>query len=349
MIVIGIDAHKRSHTAVAVDERSRKLAEKTTGTTPAHHRELLSWAQELGGGEVLWAIEDVRHLSRQLEIDLLVAGQSVVRVPTKLMAHARDFARTYGKSDPIDALAVARAALREPNLPTARLDGPERDLRLLVDHREDLVNERTRICNRLHWHLHELDPSKDVGDKMLGRYRVLDELTAWLGSQSRSTVRRIAAELVDDIRRLTIRIKDLEKEITAMVNNMAPTLVGLDGIGALSAAKILGEVAGIDRFDDKAKFAAHNGTAPMPVWSSNNVRVRLRRTGNRQLNCAIHRMAITQMRMNNEAKAYLEKRMANGNTKTEAIRSLKRRLSDVVYRALTTDSNQQASTTPVAA
>lgn len=349
MIVIGIDAHKRSHTAVAIDERSRKLAEKTTGTTSAHHRELLSWARELGDGDVLWAIEDVRHLSRQLEIDLLLAGQLVVRVPTKLMAHARDAARTYGKSDPIDALAVARAASREPGLPTARLDGPERDLRLLVDHREDLVAERTRICNRLHWHLHELDPSKDVGDKMLNRYRVLDDLMVWLSSREGSTVGRIAAVLVDDIRRLTKRINDLEKEITAMVNEMAPTLVCLDGIGALTAAKIIGEVAGIDRFGDKHKFAAHNGTAPMPVWSSNNVRVRLRRTGNRQLNCAIHRMAITQMRINEDAKTYLERRMTNGNTKTEAIRSLKRRLSDVVYRALVTDSKSRASALPAAA
>jgi transposase len=133
MIIFGIDAHKRTHTVVAVDERGRKLGERTVGTTTADHLELLVWASRFGA-QRRWAVEDCRHLSRRLERDLLGAGQQVVRVPPKLMAHARSAARTYGKSDPIDALAVARAALREPELPTARLDGPARELQLLVDH-----------------------------------------------------------------------------------------------------------------------------------------------------------------------------------------------------------------------
>jgi len=119
---------------------------------------LLRWAEKFGQ-QRLWAVEDCRHLSRRLERDLLGAGERIVRVPTKLMAHARDAARSYGKSDPIDALAVARAALREPQLPAARLAGPARQVRLLVDHRDNLVAERTRAINRLRWHLHELDPS----------------------------------------------------------------------------------------------------------------------------------------------------------------------------------------------
>jgi hypothetical protein len=135
MVVLGIDAHKRSHTAVAVDEAGRRRGERTTGTTSKDHLELLSWAEGFGG-ERLWAVEDCRHLSRRLERDLLVAGERIVRVPPKLMAHARDAARSYGKSDPIDALAVARAALREPDLPMAHLDGSAREVRLLVDHRD---------------------------------------------------------------------------------------------------------------------------------------------------------------------------------------------------------------------
>lgn len=131
MMVIGIDAHKRSHTAVTVDEMGRQGFVKTVGTTTQDHLRLLKWAVGLAG-ERLWAIEDCRHLTRRLERDLIAAGESVVRVSPKLMAHVRDSARSYGKSDPIDALAVARAALREPNLPTARLDGVERELRLLV-------------------------------------------------------------------------------------------------------------------------------------------------------------------------------------------------------------------------
>jgi transposase len=162
MVTLGIDAHKRTHTVVAVDPRGRQLAVKTISTnTKDHHLAVLRWAQQLAGeGEsLLWAVEDCRHLSRRLERDLLAAGQAIVRVPPKLMAHVRDSARTYGKSDPIDALAIARAVQREPHLAVARLDGPDRDVRLLTDHRESLVNERTRAICRLRWFLHELDPS----------------------------------------------------------------------------------------------------------------------------------------------------------------------------------------------
>src|SRR6476659_9948296 len=161
MVILGIDAHKRTHTVVAIDEVGRQLGTKTTkATTTEAHLEVVRWADRFGPDR-RWAVEDCRHLSRRLEADLLAAGERIVRVPPKLMAHARDSARTYGKSDPIDALAVARAALREPNLPIACLDGPARELRLLVDHREDLVAERTRHINRVRWHLHEIDPSWD--------------------------------------------------------------------------------------------------------------------------------------------------------------------------------------------
>jgi transposase len=165
MMIIGIDAHKRTHTAVTVNEQGRLGHTKTVGTTTRDHLQLVKWASGLDE-ERLWAIEDCRHMTRRLERDLIAAGESVVRVAPKLMAHVRDSARTYGKSDPIDALAVARAALREPNLPVARLDGVERELRLLVDHREDLVAERTRIIGRLRWHLHELDPGWTAPTKL---------------------------------------------------------------------------------------------------------------------------------------------------------------------------------------
>src|SRR5215210_8837162 len=157
VITFGVDAHKRTHTIVAVDDRGTPLGQTTVGTTSQDHLVLLRWAARFGA-ERRWAVEDCRHLSRRLERDLLAAGESIMRVPPKLMAHVRDSARTYGKSDPIDALAVARAAQREPNLPLAKLDGAEREVRLLVDHREDLVGERTRMISRLRWHLHELDP-----------------------------------------------------------------------------------------------------------------------------------------------------------------------------------------------
>jgi transposase len=281
-------------------------------------------------------VEDCRHLSRRLEADLLAAGEVIVRVPPKLMAHARDSARSYGKSDPIDALAVARAALREPGLPAARLDGPERELRLLADHREDLVGERTRMINRLRWHLHELDPDWDPAPRSLTRRKSLHAVTARLATMS-GPVARIAGELAGRITALTGDINALEREISVLVRGLAPSLLALPGVAALTAAKIVSQTADARRFKSKDAYARHNGTAPLPVWSANKTRHRLSRTGNRQLNCAIHRIAVTQMRCHPPAQAYLKARIAAGDTKTEALRVLKRRLSDTVYHALLAD------------
>ncbi len=345
MITLGIDAHKRTHTVVAVDDVGRQLGTKTTtATTSADHLDIIRWADQFGPDRQ-WAVEDCRHLSRRLEVDMLAAGERIVRVPPKLMAHARDAARTYGKSDPIDALAVAQAALRNPDLPVAQLDGPARELRLLVDHREDLVAERTRCLNRLRWHLHELDASWDPPARSLIAIKNLDAITARLESFA-GPVARIAAEIVTHVRDLTVRERALEREITDVVNELAPTLMALVGVGALTAAKIVAETADVRRFKHKDAYARHNGTAPLPVWSGNRERHRLSRTGNRQLNAAIHRIAITQMRCHDDAIAYLERRTTQDHkTKTEAIRGLKRRLSDVVYRALIADA-QPAQAAP---
>lgn len=336
-MTLGIDAHKRTHTVVAVDDVGRQLGVRTTiGTTTDDHLALMRWAERFDG-ERRWAVEDCRHLSRRLEADLLRAGEVIVRVPPKLMAHARDAARTYGKSDPIDALAVARATLANPDLPVARLDGPTRELRLLVDHREDLVAERTRCINRLRWHLHELDPAWDPRARSLVRLKHLDAVAARLADFD-GPVARIATEIVAHARQLTVRATELEREITGLVAQLAPALLGLVGVGALTAAKIVAETADVTRFKSKDAYARHNGTAPLPVWSGNRERHRLSRTGNRQLNAAIHRIAVTQMRCHPEARAYLDRRLANRNTKTEALRALKRRLSDVVYRTMLADA-----------
>jgi len=339
MVTIGIDAHKRSHTAVVVDEHGLKLAQRTSGTTSPEHLELVAWAAT-HARERVWAVEDCRHLSRRLERDLIASGERILRVPPKLMANARDGARTYGKSDPIDALAVARAALREPLLPVARLDGADRELRLLVDHRDDLVCERTRMINRLRWHLHELDPACEPAPGSLKRVRTLERLAAALEGME-GLVARLARELVERCEKLTLEIRALEHEITARVSTLAPSLLAICGCGPLTAAKIVGETAGVERFRSAAAYARHNGTAPLLVSSANRSRHRLSRTGNRQLNAAIYRIALTQSHWHPEAKVMMARRKAQGDSGREALRVLKRRLSDVVYRALKADAAAQ--------
>lgn len=340
MVIIGADLHKRTHTLVAVDETGRRLAERTAPATPAGHLELVRWAARWP--QRSFALEDCRHLSRRLERDLLLAGESVVRVPPKLMAGARRSSREPGKSDPIDALAVARAALREPDLPVAQLDGAERDLRLLVDHRDDLVAQRTQIENRLRWHLHELMPGEEPAPRSLGHGVVLAALERRLAGLP-GTVARIARELVRRIRELTATINALQREIGQLVAELAPSLLALPGCGDLGAAKLVGETAGITRFGSSAKFARHNGTAPQPVWSGNTVRHRLSRGGNRQLNVVLHRIAITQIRLGGLGRAYFEHRLVAGDTRTEALRALRRRISDEVFRRMRHDEAARAA------
>lgn len=338
MVTIGIDAHKGTLTAVAVDDLGREMAQRTFRATSEGHFQLVCWAARWS--ERRFATEDCRHLTRRLESDLLGAGETVVRVHTRLMASERRGGRERGKSDPIDALAVARVVLREPDLPVARLDGPTRELRLLVDHREALVRERTRLQNRLRWHLHELEPALQIRSRSLRTARALDQVGGAL-RQLGGLVAELASDLVDRCRELNRHINDLEGRIRPIVRSLGPSLLTIPGCGVLTAAKILGETAGVGRFPSPATFARFNGTAPIPVWSSNTGRFRLNRGGNRQINTALHMIAVTQLR-DGPGKAYVEKRMARGNTKTEAVRLLRRRISDVVFRTMRADERAQA-------
>jgi transposase len=241
---------------------------------------------------------------------------------------------------------VARAALREPDLPIARLDGVEREIRLLVDRREDLVAERTRIIARLRWHLHELDPGWTAPVK-LERDSAFVKVKAHLSDRNDGVVvGGLALRLIEHLRLLTDEIDELTAEITVRVNSLAPSLLAIVGCGALSAAKIIGETAHAGRFRSKDAYARHNGTAPLPVWSSNEQRHRLSCTGNRQLNAALHRIALTQARCYPPARELLERRKNGGDGGMEGLRVLKRRLSDVVYRAMLTD--ETASLPPTA-
>lgn len=337
MVVVGADVHKRTHTFVAADEVGRKLGEKVVDATTAGHRQAVRWARREFGVDLVWAIEDCRHLSARLERDLLAADQKVVRVPPKLMALTRRSARTRGKSDPIDALAVARAYLREPDLPVASHDEVSRELKLLVDRREDLVAQRTATICRLLWRVHELDPDRAPKPASLDLAKHRRILRDWLETKP-GLVAELARDELADITRLTEEINTLAKRIGERVRVVAPALLAMPGCGELTAAKILGETAGVTRFKSEAAFARHAGVAPVPVWSGNTAgRVRLTRSGNRQLNAALHRIAVTQIRLGGLGQIYYRKRMAAGNSTTEALRCLKRRLARVVYHHLHTD------------
>jgi transposase len=330
MIVIGVDVHKHELTAVAVDELGRKLG----GWSGPLAAELCAWARSLDQTR-LWALEDCRHVSRGLERLLLEAGERLVRVPPRLTAPQRRRGRVRGKSDAIDALAIARAALQEPNLDRPRA-GEERlrELKLLVDHRDDLVAERRRAQQRLRWHLHELDPSLVVPLGALDRSLWLDRLGRRLARRAQTTQVRIARELVGRCRSLGRSITELDAELQRRTQRLAPRLLELAGCGPLSAAKLLCEIGPIERFASDAQLARHAGVAPLEASSGKQRRHRLDRGGNRQLNCALHRIAVTQGRVYGPARAYLERKQNEGKSRREAIRCLKRQLARTVYTTL---------------
>lgn len=341
MMVFGVDPHKQSHTAVAADQLGREQAHKTVKARREGHRELIAWARQACRGRRRWAVEDVRHVAGGLIRELLAAGEQVVFVPPKLMAGVRKGGREAGKSDPIDALAIARAALREPGLPAARLSEQVLPVRQLSDHRDDLVAERTRMINRLRWMVHDLAPDLAPRPRALAAARNRAKLEAGLRALPESAGRRIALAQLAHITSLTTEITGIERDLAGLVTALAPALLAIPGTGVITAARILGEAGDIRRFRSQAAFARHNGTAPIPASSGtgNDGPHRLNRGGNRHLNAAIHRIAIVQARRHPAAAALLHRRQQTvRETAKSSLRVLKRHLSDVVYRALAADA-----------
>jgi transposase len=336
MIVIGADTHKASHTAGAVDAvTGRVVADRTVRAKRRSFDDLVQWARALDV-ERVWAIEDCRHVSGALERFLLARGERVVRVAPKLMAGARKSARERGKSDPIDAVAIARAAIREglDTLPVAQLAGPELDVRLLVDHRERLVAQRTALINDLRWGLHDLWPELEIPPRALTGRGWQERVAGRLARAEQTTRVRIARDELRRIRELTRSIDALERELTPLVAELAPRLLAERGCGALTAAKLIGEVAGVERFATDAKLARTAGSAPIPASSGRTDRHRLDRGGNRQLNCALHRLAVSKARLDPDTAAYLARKQAEGKTRREALRCLKRHLARRVFKLL---------------
>jgi transposase len=333
-VVIGVDVHKRTHTMVAVDELGRKVGQKTVAATSQGHASAKRWARAKFGDDLVWGIEDCRGLTGRLERDLLDEGFRVVRVPPLLMSQVRASSREPGKSDPIDALAVARAVLREPDLPLAFHNPMSMELQQLVRRREDLVSIRTATINRLVGRVHQLDPEKQTPNWKCSGHRA--RLATWLTTQE-GLVAELALDELSDIERITSSMHDLEVRICERVRSAAPHLLELQGCGELTAATIIAEVADIGRFKSEAAFARYAGVAPVPHWSA-EPRFRLGpvRIGNRQLNKAIHRIALTQIWRGGPGKDYFQRRLAEGTTAPRALRSLKRHITRVIFNRLRT-------------
>ena len=336
MIVLGADTHKRSHTIAAVGATSGELlGEQTVPVGRRGFGALLVWARSLDG-ERVWALEDCRHVSGSLERFLIERGERVLRIPTHLTAKARRSARQRGKSDAIDALNVARAALQEglDTFPAAHLHGPELDLRLLVDHRERLVRHRVELNCTLLWHLHDLWPELRLPGGALFSKKWATRIGRRLARAEQTMRVRIARDELRRLRELTQAINQLEREITGLVAQIAPQLLSEPGFGPLTAAKLVGEIAGAQRFATSAKLARAAGVAPIPASSGNTQRHRLDHGGNRQINAALHRVVVTRARCHQQTRDYLERRRREGKSTREAIRCLKTYLARRVWRLL---------------
>ena len=336
MVTIGIDPHKRTHAAMAVDEVGKPLAELTVAAVQIGFAQLVAWARKLGA-ERVWVLEDCRHVSGPLERFLIDHGETVVRLAPHLMADARRGVRERGKSDPIDALAVARAALREglESLPTARLAGTELEIRLLSAHHQRLIKARSALICELRWELHDLWPELEIGPRTLIWPGIQARIARRL-SRATPTVRvRIARDELRRIRELSRTINELHEELTELVQQTAPHLLAQTGVGPITAARLLGEIAGIDRFASDAKLARIAGCAPVPISSGKTNRYRLDRGGNRNLNHAIHIIALSRIRHDPQTALYIAKQRQRGKTQREAMRCLKRHLVRRIYRVLT--------------
>jgi transposase len=340
MIVLGVDTHKRTHALVALDAGTGVTrGERTIQADDAGALGALRFAVELDT-ERVWAVEDCRHVSARLERALLAAGERVIRVPPSLTGSSRKASRVPGKSDSIDATAVALAAIREgvDKLPVAFLDEQAMEIRVLCDYRDQIINERTRLINRLRWHLVRIAPEIEAQllPAALKGPRIRARLARQLARLPRVPQLRVAKALLKRINEISREERELFAELTALVQTHAPQLLAQPGCGTVTAAVIIGRTAGAKRFRSEACFARHAGTAPIPASSGKTVRQRLHRGGDRQLNRAIHIIALSRAKTDPETHAYLERKHAEGKTKLEAIRCLKRHIARRIWHLLNT-------------
>jgi transposase len=342
-VLIGVDPHKASVAVAAIDEATGELLERASFPQDRTGlRRLDRWAKRFPKRR--WAIENACGLGRHLAMRLAASGESVVDVPPKLSARVRVLSTGNArKNDELDALATALAASHNERLAAVDPEAASEVLRLLSERREDLVAERTRALNRLHALLRDLLPGGVTGKLSADRAaRILRGIRHRAGASTRLR-RRLASEVLRDVRTLDRKITDLNERIEAEVEASGTTLTQIFGIGPILAARIIGTVGNVARFPTKAHFASYAGTAPLEASSGEVVRHRLSMAGNRKLNYALHMVATCQARSDVRGGVYYRKKIAEGKSRKEALRCLKRRVCDAVFRSLLADSQAPSS------
>jgi transposase len=339
VVIIGIDPHKASHMAVAIDDNEMVLSELEVRASRQQQTRLLRWAARFE--ERTWAVESASGLGELLARELVDAGEHVIDVPATLAARVRLLGSgKSNKNDANDARSTAVAALRHPRLRTVNGDSSVTELRLLADRHHDLGRLRTQSVCRLHQVLcslvaggHRRRMSADQAERLLTTIRPT--------TQVEHTRTELALELVADVRRLDDAIELSRRRLCAAVRASGTSLTDIYGVGPVVAGIILGHVGDISRFPSSDHFASYNATAPIEASSGPRKRHRLNPRGNRTVNYALHMAAVTQIRNDTPGRAYYQRKLAEGKTTKEAMRALKRRISNVVYRQLQRDLNHR--------
>jgi transposase len=341
-VMIGIDPHKASHTAVAINGAEEPLGELRVRACASQAEQLLAWAR--AWPERTWAVEGADGLGHLLAQQLLSAGERVLDVQPKLAARVRLLATgDINKNDPNDARSVAVAALRSRGVREARRDDHAAVLKVWSKRYRDLGRTRTQVACRLHAVLCELVPGGVPGEITAGQAaRILASITP--AGPVEAARRELAAEFTDDLRGIDARIRDTRKKLAVAVAATGTSLTGLFGAGPVTTAAAIGDVRQVSRFPSRDHFAAYNGTAPIEVSSGGRKVYRLSRRGNRRLNHAIHMIAVTQIRYRHSpGRAYYDKKLAEGKTSKEALRALKRQISDAIFACLQADARRAAA------
>ncbi|MCU1641389.1 MAG: family transposase [Nocardia sp.] len=338
-VIIGMDPTKRSATIDIIDPTGKTLVGGRYATDKPGYTQMLTVGR--GFLDRVWAVEGCNGIGRHLAHRLVHDGETVIDVPAKLSAQVRVFSTGNGrKTDPVDAHSVALAALRAPNLRRITADPELIALGLLADRRDELGRTRTQTVNRIHRLLLDLIPGGAKKFLTAKQARVL--LTSITAADPVALVqKRLVVEQIDELEVIDGRIKAADKELRSLITDRGSTLMDLNGIGPSSAARLLADTGDIHRFATRDRFASWNGTAPLDASSGDQQRHRLSRSGNRKINRVLHIMAVVQLRHRTVGRAYYDRKRLVGKTSMEALRALKRRLSNAVYTRMVADQDRR--------